>query len=142
MKTYRVAQTINADANTIWSLLTNSSKYPEWNRSVEKIEGNIALGEKVKVYGKINPGQAFPVKVIEIIPGEKMVWRGGMPLGLFKGIRTFTLVGEKKGPIEFCMSERFSGLMSPLIIPSIPDLTPSFERFAMDLKEKAEAAMV
>lgn len=32
--------------------------------------------------------------------------------------------------------------MSPLIIPSIPDLTPSFERFAMDLKEKAEAAMV
>jgi len=31
------------------------------------------------------------VKVTEFVPGSRMTWSGGMPLGLFKGVRTFTL---------------------------------------------------
>lgn len=37
------------------------------------------------------------------------------------------------------MREEFSGLMAPLITRSIPDLQPSFDRFAADLKARAEA---
>ncbi|MBT8361874.1 MAG: SRPBCC domain-containing protein [Desulfobacterales bacterium] len=139
MKTYNVAVTINADVDRIWSILTHSSKYAEWNASVEKIEGDIALGQKIKVYAKITPDRAFPVKVVELIPSRKMVWLGGMPLGLFKGIRTFTLESKGAGTAEFLMHEVFSGLLAPLITRFMPDLTDSFHQFAHSLKRKAES---
>jgi hypothetical protein len=66
-----------------------------------------------------------------------MVWTGGMPLGLFRGVRTYTLT-PKDGGVEFSMTEVFSGLMSPLIAGSIPDLQPSFDEFAAALKRRAE----
>jgi hypothetical protein len=105
--------------------------------TVAKIEGRIALGEKITVHAKISAGKPFPVKVAELVPEEKMVWSGGMPLGLFKGERTFTLV-QKPDAVEVTMREIFSGLMSPLIARSIPDLQPAFDEFAAALKRRAE----
>ena len=68
-----------------------------------------------------------------------MVWSDGMPLGLFRARRTFTLT-PKDGGTEFFMREVFSGLMAPLIVRSIPDLQPSFEELAACLKRRAERA--
>ena len=139
MKIYSTTTIINANAKTIWTILTGASKYHAWNESVEKVVGNIALGEKIKVYAKISPERAFPVKVQEFLPSKKMVWCGGMPFGLFKGVRTFTLTASSNGQVEFRMHEKFSGLMSPLLERSMPDLTESFEQFAMSLKAEAES---
>ena len=61
-----------------------------------------------------------------------------MPLGLFKGARTYTLASKGNGEVEFSMSEEFSGLLAPLITRSIPDLQPAFDEFAGDLKRAAE----
>jgi len=138
MKTFQVSTLINAAPETIWAILTDASKYTTWNTTVDRVDGKIAPGEKVTVHAKASPGRAFPVRVTEFVPGSKMIWTGGMPLGLFKGERTFTLV-SRNGKVEFCMSEVFRGLMSPLIEKSIPDLQPAFEQFAADLKKRAEA---
>ena len=60
-----------------------------------------------------------------------------MPLGLFRGIRRFTLT--PRGPnTEFQMREEFSGPLAPWIERSIPDLQPSFETFADALCAMAE----
>ncbi|MFN8547082.1 MAG: hypothetical protein U0527_03705 [Candidatus Eisenbacteria bacterium] len=67
-----------------------------------------------------------------------MVWLGGMPFGLFKGERTYTLAPHDDGQTEFAMVERFSGPMSRRIETSIPDLQPTFEEFARCLKQRAE----
>ncbi|MEZ4382683.1 MAG: SRPBCC domain-containing protein [Nannocystaceae bacterium] len=138
MKTFSSTITIHAPAATIWALLTDAPAYPEWNPTVERVEGTIALGAKIKVFAAVSPGRAFPVKVAELVPGERMVWSSGMPLGLFKGERTFTLTPRGDG-VEFSMREVFSGLMSPLIERSIPDLQPAFDAFAGALKREAEA---
>ncbi|MEO1144358.1 MAG: SRPBCC domain-containing protein [Cyanobacteria bacterium J06638_22] len=139
MKTYSVIKLINASPETIWSILTDSSRYPEWNTTVTKLEGTIAPGNQLNLYSTISPEKAFSIKVVEFEPSTKMVWRSGMPFGLFQGIRTFTLAPTSNGQTTFHMEECFSGLMSPLIIPSIPDLTPSFEEFAEGLKTKVES---
>jgi hypothetical protein len=86
-----------------------------------------------------NPKRAFPVKVTEFAPAERMVWSGGMPLGLFKGVRTFTLAPED-GATRFAMREEYTGSMLPLVWRSMPDLQPSFEQFAAGLKARAERA--
>jgi hypothetical protein len=60
-----------------------------------------------------------------------------MPLGLFKGVRTFRLVQEGAAT-RFSMREEYSGPMLPLIWRSMPDLQPFFEQFASGLKARAE----
>lgn len=139
MKSFHVSTTIRATPEKVWKILTDGPQYPSWNTTVTKLEGTIAQGEKVTVHTKINPGRAFPVKVVEFVPAAKMVWSGGLPLGLFKGERTFTLTPKKDGEVEFDMREQFTGLMAPVIGKSIPDLQPAFDEFAAALKKRAEA---
>jgi hypothetical protein len=138
MKTFSVSTSIAAPPEAVWGILTDAPRYTSWNTTVDKVEGRIAPGEKITVRTKLNPGRAFPVKVTGFVPGKRMVWTGGMPFGLFKGERTFTLTPNGSGAVEFRMSEVFSGPLSPLIERSIPDLQPMFNGFAAALKARAE----
>ena len=138
MKSFAASTAIWARAETIWSLLTDAGGYPAWNSTVDKIVGRIAPGEKVSVYTKATPGRVFPVSVTEFQPNRRMVWSGGLPLGLFTGRRTYTLTPAEDGTVEFAMHEEFSGLLAPLITRSIPDLQPAFHAFAADLRRQAE----
>jgi hypothetical protein len=138
MKSFATAITIRARPEAIWAILTDAAGYPQWNSTVAKIDGRIAAGEKVTVHAKATPGRAFPLKVTEFVPARKMLWTGGMPLGLFTGRRSYTLTPTSQGEVEFAMREEFSGLLAPLITRSIPDLQPAFDTFAADLKRRAE----
>jgi anti-anti-sigma regulatory factor len=137
MKPFSVSTFIRATPEAIWAILTDGARWTEWNPTVEKVEGTIAPGGRLKVFTRLSPGRAFPVKVSEFVPLQRMVWTGGMPLGLFKGVRTYTLTPASNGT-QFTMREEFSGLMAPLITRSIPDLQPSFDEFATALKSRAE----
>ncbi|HEV3231000.1 MAG TPA: SRPBCC family protein, partial [Candidatus Dormibacteraeota bacterium] len=68
---------------------------------------------------------------------SRMVFTGGMPLGLFRGQRTYTLTPDGDGT-RFHMREEYTGLMLPMIWPSIPDLDPAFQQYARGLKAEAE----
>ncbi len=103
-----------------------------------QVEGRIAPSEKIKVVSSANPKRAFAIKVTEITPGQRMVWSGGMPLGLFKGVRTFTLTPRGEGTTRFDVREEYTGPRLPMIWRSMPDLGPSFQQFATGLKERAE----
>ena len=67
-----------------------------------------------------------------------MVWSGGMPLGLFKGVRTYTLSPSSDDGTQFKMREGYTGSMLGMIWKSIPDLGPAFQEFAQSLKREAE----
>jgi uncharacterized protein YndB with AHSA1/START domain len=140
MKAFAAKTMIRATPERIWNLLTDAAGYTRWNNTVDKVTGKIAPGERVTVHPKINPGRAFPVKVTEFEAPRKMVWTGGMPFGIFKGARTFTLTPRQNGDVEFSMREEYTGLLAPLIGRSIPDLQPAFDEFASDLKQAAEGS--
>ena len=140
MKSYAVDALIEASPETVWAILTDAPAYPVWDTGVDRVEGRIGPGETIKVFSKLSPGRAFPVKVRDLVPGERMVWSGGIPLGLFKGERTFTLTPEGDSATRFAMREEFTGPLLPLIWKSMPDLGPTFEQFAVDLKKRAEQA--
>ncbi len=137
MKSFAVTTHIRSTPEAVWAILTDGAAWTTWNPTIEKLEGKIVPNGKLKVFAKLSPGQAFPVKVSEFTPPSRMVWTGGMPLGLFKGQRTYTLT-PKDGGVEFAMREEFTGLMAPMITKSIPDLQPAFEAFAAALKVRAE----
>ena len=138
MKHFATSILIRARPEAIWALLTDASGYPRWNSTVETITGQIGAGGTITVHAKSAPGRAFPLRVTEFVPARRMVWAGGMPLGLFVGTRSFVLTPRDTGETEFAMAESYAGLLSPLIARSIPDLQPAFETFAADLKRCAE----
>lgn len=140
MRYYESRSTIQAGPDKIWAILTDAPGYAGWDSGVVRVEGRISPGEKIKVVSEVNPKRAFPVKVTEFEPGRKMTWSGGMPLGLFKGVRTFTLSPQSNGATNFHMREEYTGPMLPLIWKSMPDLGPSFDQFASGLKDKAESS--
>jgi hypothetical protein len=140
VKSYQSSATIQASPDTIWAILIDGAKYPDWDSGVVSVQGRIAPGEKIKVVSSANPKRAFPVKVTEFTPGRSMTWSGGMPLGLFKGVRTYTLSAQPDGTTTFAMREEYSGPLTNMIGKSVPDLQPSFDQFAAGLKARAEGA--
>jgi len=136
---YSVQRLIEADPQVIWGLLTHGSEYPDWNPAVLGIEGEVREGETIWLTSIVNPGRQFKLRVSQVDPPRHMKWSDGMPMGLFRGTRSFDVIPKGIGTTEFRMEEAYTGLMAPLITRSIPDLTESFEMFADGLKAAAEA---
>lgn len=138
MRAYQATALIDAAPEQVWRVLTNTAAWPDWNSGVTKVDGQLALGEKLSITVEANPGRAFPVKVVTLDEPGLIVFRGGMPLGLFTGERTYTLKSEGSRT-RFTMREQYAGPLAGVIFKSIPDLGPSFQQFADGLKRQTEA---
>lgn len=139
MEFYEAVRTIDASPDRVWAVLTDGARYPHWDSGIERLEGTVAHGQSVKVQSKLVPGRAFPVKVAIDAPGRTMSWTGGMPLGLFRGVRTFRVADAGGGRARFEMREEFTGPLLKMIWKKMPDLGPSFEQFADGLEQEAES---
>jgi hypothetical protein len=135
---YHVERRVDASPEKVWALLTDVSTYAAWNRAVISIGGTIATGNTISLVSTANPKRTFKLQVTEMTAPNRMVWSDGMPLGLFKGERTY-LVEPREGVTHFEMTEDYTGLLSSLFTKAIPDLTESFSLFADSLKTVAEA---
>jgi len=134
---YAVAINVQAQPSRVWALLTTAGDFPRWNSTVKGIEGNIGLGEKIKLRATIAPERIFNLIVSEFIPEKMMVWRDGMA-PMFTGVRTFRLTPKADGSTDLSMAEVYSGIMLPMIAGSLPDFRPTFEQYASDLKREAQ----
>ncbi len=130
-----IAIDINAPIDKVWSLLSNAQQLPRWNSTITSVEGEIALGNNLKLRVPASD-RTFTPKVIELDAPHRMVWSDGFA-PMFRGVRSFTL-NETPTGTRFEMREVFSGLMLPLIRKSLPDFGPPFEQYASDLKRAAE----
>lgn len=139
MKQFHTQRTIAAKPETVWTILTDVAGWPDWDPFCDRVEGHVEPGRSLKVYSKLSPGRAFPIRVTELAQPTRMVWTGGMPLGLFKGVRTFEITPNGDGS-AFSMTEIFSGPMLVLIGRSLPDMSEAFDAFSAGLKARAEAA--
>jgi hypothetical protein len=131
---------IHAPPAAIWALLTDAPAFPSWNTTVTKLDGTIALGEKLALKAAVDPSRTFTPTVTKLSPEDRMEWSDGFA-PMFKGVRTFTLKSKAGGVTEFAMTEVFSGAMLPMIRGRLPDFGPPFEAFARDLKRAAEGGV-
>lgn len=134
---YEVSRDIAAPAEVVWSVLCDPAKLVAGGLGILRIEGEIAPGGSIRLWSEASPKRAFRLRVSAFEPARLMVWEGGMPFGLFRGVRTFTLK-PSSGGTHFTMWEEFGGRLLPLIARSMPDLNPSFRKFGDGLKILAE----
>ena len=139
MRYYEAASTIAASPEAVWAVLIDGATWPSWDSGVAAVEGSIEMGEAIKIRSQAAPGRAFPVKVTRFEPPAHLRFSGGMPLGLFRGVRTYEVSPGSDGLVTFHMREEYTGPLLPLIWRSMPDLGPSFQRFATGLKQRVES---
>ena len=137
MRSYEATTLIHATPARVWAVLTDVEAWPSWDSGITKAKGTCELGKTLAVSAEVAPGRTFKVKVAEMTAPGKLVLSMGMPFGLFKGVRTYT-IEDTGGGTQFTLHEQFSGPMLKVIGKSIPDLTPSFEKFAAGLKQQSE----
>jgi hypothetical protein len=138
MRYYEAGARIAASPEAVWAVLTDGAAWTMWDSGVDAVEGRIAPGETIKIRSQAAPGRTFPVKVTTFDPPVRLRLSGGMPFGLFRGVRTYTLSpGEPDGTV-FQLREEYTGPLLGLIWRSMPDLGPSFEKFARGLQQRVE----
>jgi hypothetical protein len=140
MQCYEASSMIASSPEAVWAVLSDGASWTAWDSGVDAVEGRIELGGSIKIRSQAAPGRTFPVKVTTFDPPTRLQFSGGMPLGLFRGVRTYNLSPDSDGTTTFLMREEYTGLLLPLIWRSMPDLSPSFERFAQGLKQHVESA--
>lgn len=137
MRFYEVRRHIAAEPPLVWATLTDADRLVAAGTGIQSIDGRIEPGSTFTLWSEAVPDRGFKTHVSEMKPPHRMVWEGGLPAGLFRGVRTFTLT-EANGSTDFVMREEFTGLMLPLIWRSMPDLQPSFDAFADGLAHETE----
>ena len=135
---YAAGVSISASVGRVWSLMTHASDFPRWNTTVKRIEGQIAAGQMIKLVATVAPNRVFNLSITEFSPQQKMVWSDGN--AMFKGVRTYTFSPKSASSTDFTMSEVYTGLMMPMIAGSLPNFSPIFAQYLIDLKREAEKA--
>ena len=133
------AITIEAEPQVVWDVLVDAPQYTSWDPTLISLDGRIAQGEKLTITSKLAPERAFMPTVAVFDPPKQMVWASGMPFGLFKGTRTFTLM-PADGATVVKVDERFEGPLMAVIGGTIPDMTEPSQDFLGGLKARVESA--
>lgn len=143
MKSIRTDIPIDAPPETVWQVLTDFSRYPEWNPFIPTAQGTVREGETITV--RIEPpggqGMTFRPRLQRVDPNRELRWLGRLLLPkLFDGEHVFEL-HPREGGTRFVHRETFSGLLVPLLWGSMKDPTRrGFEAMNEALKAHAEAA--
>jgi hypothetical protein len=138
MRSFEAVTRIQASPDEVWRRLVDVGSWRDWDSGVDRVEGRVALGEKVTLYATMIRTRPFGVTVTEIRPGEAMRWRGGLPFGLAVIERTYALDGQDDGSTVLTVREDHTGPLAGLLARSTPDLNPSFRQFCAGLKALAE----
>jgi hypothetical protein len=140
MTSYEVRRHIAADAREIWATLTDPERLVAAGTGIARIEGRIEPGARFTLWSEAVPGRGFRTRVAAMDPYRRMVWEGGLPAGLFRGVRTFTLTPQADGGTEVHVREEFTGPLLRLVWRTMPDLQPSFDQLVDGLARSTEGA--
>lgn len=109
---------INSSPSVIWEILMNFDNYPNWNPFILSISGNPKVGEQIEA--KIQPpgAKAMIFKPLVLVNEyeKEFKWLGKLWVkGLFDGEHRFQLIDNQNGTTTFIQSEKFKGILVPLL---------------------------
>ena len=134
---------INASPETVWKLLTDTSRFPEWNPFIRRLSGELKVGQKLVVFMQPSgaSGMEFKPEVLKVEPNRELRWLGRLILpGLFDGEHIFKIesLGDKR--VRFHQREIFTGILVPLLKKSLDANTRrGFNEMNRKLRELAES---
>lgn len=138
MRYFEAETLILADAETVWRIITDGAGFTAWDSGITAVDGVIRDGSRIRVRADATGRRVFAFTVQQDPDHHRMTWTARLPLGLFRGVRTFTLTDRAKGT-HLKVKEEYFGPLAGLMFRGMPDLRPSFRQFAAGAKARAEA---
>ena len=117
MAVHRTTFPVAASAETVWTVLTDFERYPEWNPSVPSISGELRAGATVSLTLGM-PGRPSPkvkAELGDVTPGRRLTWHGNAGADwLFAGDREFLIDPQADDSVLVTHVEKISGVLFPL----------------------------
>jgi hypothetical protein len=118
MRELRVEIEFDGTPEEAWTVLTDLPVYPRWNPFITEIDGELRVGAKLDV--RFQPigerGVTFHPTVLVVEPRQELRWIGRLLLpGVFDGEHRFLIEDLGEGRVRFVQSERFRGILVPLL---------------------------
>ena len=138
MTTVSAATWIDAPPATVWSVLTDLARYPEWNPLFPHADGDLATGQRITL--RRAPGGGFPgtirPRVTALSPDTELQWESRLP-GLITGQHRFTLKPGNGGTLVL-QSETFSGFLVRFSGRALDRAEAEFQALNAALKARVE----
>ena len=109
---------IKTSPEKVWAILTDFENYPSWNPFVRSISGQVKVGNNITVRLQQPKGKemTFKPKVIVFESNKEFRWQGHLLFpGIFDGEHKFELIANGNGTTTFRHSEKFKGILVPLL---------------------------
>ncbi len=124
MKELRTEIEFEGTPEEVWAVLTDLPAYPEWNPFIERIDRELLVGGKLDV--RLQPvderGITMHPTVLVAEPGRELRWIGHLMIpGIFDGQHSFLIEEAGPGRVRFVQSERFGGILLPLMWKKLRD---------------------
>lgn len=144
MKTVTAVIEIDAPPAKVWAVLTDLSRYPEWNPHIRAGRGQVVAGNRLTLRMYPPSGRAVTIRplVLAAVPGAQWRLRGGLPgiAGrlIFTGEHSFTLTAVGGGT-RLVQRETFRGALVPFIGTALSAARHSFQEHNEALKKRVES---
>jgi hypothetical protein len=133
---------IDAPPNIVWDVLTDFTRFDQWNPFIHSVNGEATRGAQLQV--QLHPpggdGMKFRPVVLVAEAERELRWLGRFLFpGVFDGEHSFQIVPLSDRQVRFVHSEVFSGLLVPFFWRSLDTQTrEGFEAMNRALKLRAE----
>ena len=130
----------DAPKEEVWNVLTDTNKYSEWNPFITSVTGEMKLGAQITNV-MVNQGKenTFSPVITVFEKYESLEWLGSGFVGMFKGNHYFRLTVINDGKTKMVHGEKFSGLLSGIIMQMIgKDTHANFELMNEAMKNRVE----
>jgi hypothetical protein len=132
---------IDASPSAVWRVLTDFSRYPEWNPFMVDAAGTARLGVRLSVALSPPGGRRITLRpeVTEVAAERVLEWWGHLGVrGIFDGRHRFELHPSGSGT-RLVQSEVFTGALVPLLARSLDrGAAAGFTLMNTALKARAE----
>jgi len=141
MFSYKVdtAIDIEANADAIWRVLTDFSRFDQWNPMLRNVQTDLGLGASVR-FEVLREGAKplkLKAKIVELAGHHALSWRGG-PKGFLSGEHYFRIESLGEGRCRLYHGEQFSGLLLPLLKGALKDAPVLYRSMNEALKKRVE----
>jgi hypothetical protein len=109
---------IERSPQKVWEVLTDFSKYPEWNPFIRIAKGTLKKNGKIFIVLTIPGGWIMLLRprILEVKERHEIKWLGSFMLrGIFDGEHLFSLVGEGENNTRLVQKEEFRGILIPCL---------------------------
>jgi hypothetical protein len=132
---------IDAPIATVWQILTDFARYPEWNRFTRRVECDSIVGNPVTVYAYLTPEAQQPrethLQLRTFEAPQRLCW--GSDAWYLRVHRCQELTVLDEGLTRYTNWETFEGLLAPLVMATQrANLLAAYQLCAENLKVRAE----